>query len=271
MHVNNHTKYLLPLCMLAASTTSLAIDLSVAAELMYFDYEETEDGISLNHETGFIPGVSIAASRPYRSIEHSLEFSAYGGEVDHDGNTQQLQPHQTTTEQRIYRLLYKLSWSLQNTDADLYGKVYWQQWDRDIQPNNRVLGLFERYQWWSIEAGTEVPLMRKDRQDLLLGLGILTTLNGTIMIDLSDFGTGEPVLELGDGIGFFGELKYEIKQNNNSRFKFGLQLRTWEFGRSNTLIVPNGFALCGQPTCEIHEPESTTIQTTLSASYIHHF
>ena len=257
--------------MLAASANSHATDLSVAAGLMYFDYEETEDGISLNHETGFIPGISIAASHPYHSIDHSFEFSAFGGEVNYDGHTQNLQPHQTTTEQSIYRLQYRISWSLESTDADLYGKVYWQQWDRDIQPNNGVAGLFERYQWWSIEAGVEVPLMRKDRQNLLLELGILTTLNGTIMIDLSDAGYGEPVLDLGNGIGFSGELKYEIKQENNSGLEFGIQFRTWEFGRSNTLNISNGSALCGQEFCSIHEPDSKTIQTTLYASYIHHF
>ncbi len=103
--------------MLAASANSHATDLSVAAGLMYFDYEETEDGISLNHETGFIPGISITASHPYHSVDHSFEFSAFDGEVDYDGNTQNLQPHQTTTEQSIYRLLYRLSWSPESTDA----------------------------------------------------------------------------------------------------------------------------------------------------------
>lgn len=246
---------------------SHATDLRVAAELMYFDYEETDtSGNTLNKETGFIPGISIAASRPYRGVDHSLEFSAYGGEVDYDGQTQAGQPHQTTTEQSIYRLQYRLSWSLESTDADLYGKVYWQRWDRDIQPNNGVLGLFERYQWWSIEAGTEVPLMRKDKQDLLLGLGILTTLYGTIMIDLSDTGFGEPVLDLGNGIGFFGELKYAIKQTNNSSLKFGIQFRTWEFGRSNSETISDGSSFIS-----ITEPDSKTVQTTLFASYIHHF
>ena len=262
-----YTNCILPACLLTAYTDGHAVDLRAAAELMYFDYEETDiNGSTLNQETGFIPGISVAASRPYRSIVHSLEFSAYGGEVNYDGQTQAGQPHQTTTEQSIYRLQYRLSGSLENTDADLYGKVYWQQWDRDIQPNNGVLGLFERYRWWSIEAGVEVPLMRKDRQNLLLELGVLTTLNGTILVDLSDVGFGEPVLNLGHGIGFSGELRYEIRQGPDGKLHFGIRYRNWEFGRSNSETVSDGTSFL-----TITEPDSQTAQTILFASYSHRF
>lgn len=259
--------------LLSTAMSSHAVDLSAAAELMYFDYEETDiDGNTSNKETGYIPGVSIAASQLYGRINHNLEYSFYGGDVNYDGQLLVSGlPHDTTTEQRIHRLQYRFSGSLETTDADLYGKVYWQQWDRDIQPRNNVQGLFERYEWWSLEAGIEVPLMRKDRENLLLELGILTTFNGTIMVDLADAGIGQPVLDLGNGTGFSGELKYEIRQQKNSSLRFGLQFRTWEFGMSNTLVVSNGTALCGRPLCTIYEPDSKTMQTVLSASYIRHF
>ena len=244
-----------------------------AAELMYFNYEETDTaGNRLNKETGYIPGVSITASGRFRTASHSFEFSFYGGEVDYDGQTQSGAPHETRTEQTIYRLLYRASAPLETTDAELYGKVYWQQWDRDIQPNfndilnSNVSGLFERYEWWSIEGGVEVPLMRKDRQDLLLGLGVLTTLYGTITIDLDGLGFGEPVLDLGDGIGFFGELKYNIRQWRTGSLQLGVTYRTWEFGRSNSKTISNGTELI-----TVTEPESQTAQTTLFASYIHRF
>ena len=254
-------------CLAVLSAGVHALDTRAAAELMYFNYEETDvDGNRLNKETGYLPGISIAASQRFRTARHSFEFSAYGGEVDYDGQTQSGVPHETRTKQTIYRLLYRLSAPLETTDAELYGTVYWQQWDRDIQPNNNVLGLFERYEWWSIEGGVEVPLMRKDRQDLLLGLGVLTTLYGTISIDLRDLGFGEPELDLGDGIGFFGELKYDIRRWENSSLQFGVTFRTWEFSRSNSKTISNGSEFI-----TITEPDSTTAQTTLSASYIHRF
>ena len=239
----------------------------IAAELMHFDYEETDiSGNTLNQETGFIPGFTVAASQPYRSIRNTVEFSLYGGDVDYDGQTQAGQPHQTTTEETIYRLLYRLDWSPQDTDGAFYGKAYWQQWDRSIQPNNGVSGLFERYQWWTLEAGVQVPFIKDEKQDLLLELGMLTTFNGTIMVDLAAAGFGQPVLDLGNGFGVAGELKYVFKQSRNSSFQFGVQLKRWEFGRSNSKTISDG-----SNVFTITEPDSTTVQTTLSASYIHHF
>ena len=267
MPAHNYKNRALAACLLLTSANCDALNLGVAAELMYFDYEETDlDGSRLNTETGFIPGASIAASGLHRGIDHAVEFSLYGGDVNYDGQTQAGTPHQTTTEQTIYRLQYRFSGTLETTDADLYGKIYWQQWDRDIQPNAGVSGLFERYQWWSIEAGVEVPLMRKDRQDLLLELGVLATLNGTIMVDLSDAGFGQPELDLGSGIGFSGEIRYEAVQSNNSSLHFGISYRTWEFGRSNSAIVSDGVN-----TFIITEPDSQTAQTRLFARYVHRF
>jgi hypothetical protein len=252
---------------LAFPSNTPAVDLRIAVELMHFDYEETDlSGSTLNQETGFIPGITLAAIQPYFGIENSFEFSMYGGQVDYDGQTQDGQPHQTTTEQSIYRLLYKLSWSPLSTEAAFYGKTYWQQWDRDIQPNNGVGGLFERYRWWTVEAGAQLPFIRQDRQNLFWELGLLASLNGTIMIDLSDAGFGSPALDLGNSIGFASGLKYEFKRTSNSSLQFGVQFKTWGFGRSNSKTISDG-----NDTFTITEPDSTTIQTTLSASYIHHF
>lgn len=253
--------------LLGISMPGLATDLQFTVGLMQFDYEETDlVGNTLNQETGYIPGISIGASNPWRSTDHSIEFSLYGGGVDYDGQTQSGQPHQTTTEQTIYKFLYRLGWSPQDTDGGFYGEIYWQQWDRDIQPNNGVSGLFERYQWWSIEAGVEVPLMRKDRHDLLLELGVLATFNGTLLVDLSSAGYGEPLLDLGNGAGFAGEFRYAFNQSDSSSFHFGIAYKTWEFGRSNSVTVSNGIDLI-----TITEPDSRTAQATFFASYIHRF
>ena len=260
-------KHFVMTCLLALPLNTHATDIRLAAELMYFDYEETDvSGSSLNQETGFIPGLTVAASQPYRSIHNTVEFSLYGGDVDYDGETQAGQPHQTTTEETIYRLLYRLSWSPEDSEGAFYGKAYWQQWDRNIQPNDGVSGLFERYQWWTVEAGVQVSFIKDEKHSLLLELGMLTTLNGTIMVDLTNSGYGSPRLDLGNGVGFTGELKYAFMQAKNSSFQFGAQLKTWEFGRSNSKTISNGTS-----TITITEPDSTTLQTTLSASYIHHF
>ena len=264
MGLNTTKKHIVIVCLLVLPASTQATDLRLAAELMYFDYEETDVfGRSLNRETGFMPGFTVAASQPYRSIHNTAEFSLYGGDVDYDGETQAGQPHQTTTAETIYRLLYRLSWSPEDSEGAFYGKAYWQQWDRDIQPNDGVSGLFERYQWWTVEAGVQVPFIKDEKHRLLLELGMLTTFNGTIMVDLDAAGYGSPELDLGNGVGFSGELKYAFMQTKNSSFQLGVQLKTWEFGRSNSETLVDGRT--------IYEPDSSTMQTTLSASYIHHF
>ena len=263
MYINIITSRIFPVCIYALTTSAHAMDLRMAADLMYFDYEETDAfGNSLNQETGFMPGFTVAASQPSRSLHNTVEFSLYGGDVDYDGQTQAGQPHQTTTEETIYRLLYKLSWSPEDSEGAFYGKAYWQQWDRNILPNDGVSGLFERYQWWTVEAGAQVPFIKDEKHSLLFELGMLATFNGTIMVDLTNSGLGSPELDLGNGVGFSGELKYAFMQAKNSSFQLGVQLKTWEFGRSNTETLADGRT--------IYEPDSSTIQTTLSASYNHH-
>ncbi len=254
-------------CVLALPASGQAVDTRIAAEVMYFDYEETDiQGDTLNQETGFIPGLTLAVSSPYRRTFNTLEFSIYDGEVDYDGRTQSGLPHQTTTEQNILRVLYRLSWSPDNSEGALYGKVYWQQWDRDIQPNNNVLGLFERYRWWTLEAGVQVPFIKNERRNLLFELGALATTGGTILIDLASLGYGKPTLDLGDDYGFSAKLKYEVLHSSNSSFQFGLQVRRWAFGRSNSKTISDG-----TNHIIITEPDSTSMHTMLSAGYRYHF
>jgi hypothetical protein len=261
------SKPVFAVCLTVLSADTLALDMRIAAELMNFDYEETDtQGNILNQETGFIPGLTLAASHPYRSIYNTLEFSVYDGGVDYDGQTQTGQPHQTTTEQTIYRILYRLSWSPRDTKGAFYGKAYWQQWDRDIQPNDGVLGLFERYRWWTVEAGVHVPFIKDKNRNLLLELGVLATNNGTIKIDLTESGFGSPTLNLDNGYGFSAKLKYEMLYTGNSSFQFGVQFKRWEFGRSNSETISNG-----NTVIVITEPDSTTMQTTLSVGYRYHY
>ena len=253
--------------LLALPTTAGAVDMRIAAELMHFDYEETDLlGNVLNQETGYIPGLTLSASQRYRIIDNTVELSVYDGKVDYDGQTQAGQPHRTTTEQTIVRVLYRLGWSPQGTEGAFYGKAYWQQWDRDIQPNNGVLGLFERYQWWSLEAGVQIPFIKQQRRSLLLELGVLTTQSGTIMIDLTDAGFGNNTLELGDGYGFSGELKFTVMRSAHSSFHASANVRSWEFGRSNSKTISDG-----SNVITITEPDSSTRQTIFSIGYLRHF
>lgn len=246
---------------------SYAVEIGMSAELMYFNYEEFDtSGNSLNKENGLLPGLTLLASQAHQAINNTVEISIFDGEVDYDGQTQSGQPYRTNTDETIYRFLYKISWSPENNKGAFYAKTYWQQWDRNILPNNGVSGLFERYQWWSFEAGIQTLLYKNDRHDLLFELGVLKTTNGTIKIDLSNSGYGTPILDLGDDIGFNGALNYRINFGQNSNLQFGFRYTNWGFGRSNSRTLSNG-----SNTITIVEPESTSYQTTATVSYIYNF
>ena len=85
-------------------------------------------------------------------------------------------------------------------------------------------------------------------------------------IDLTEAGYGRHTLDLGDDFGFSGELNYRYRQARHSSLQLGLQVKTWDFGRSNSKTITNGSNISS-----ITEPDSTAVQTTFSASYIHHF
>ena len=249
------------------SFNAYAFETGVSADLMYFNYEEFDtSGATLNTETGFLPGFTLSASQPLKAINNTFEFSLYGGRVDYDGQTQSGLPHQTQTDETIYRLLYKLSWAPVNDQGELYAKAYWQQWDRSIQPNNGVSGLFEQYQWWSFEAGGQISVYARPRHKVFVDLGVLMTRNGTIMVDLGNAGYGEPVLDLGNGVGLNSAINYRMSYTANGAFQFGLRYTTWNFGRSNVKTISNG-----STTISIVEPDSTTQQLSATVGYIHKF
>ena len=122
----NHTKKLVLLCsLITLSSPGHAIDIQVSGELMHFDYEEIDpQGNSLNREKGWIPGLTFSGLQQYNSITNTLALSIFDGQVDYNGQTQAGQPHQTTTEETILKLMYRLGWSPASTQAAFYGSAY---------------------------------------------------------------------------------------------------------------------------------------------------
>ena len=252
---------------MVSRATAVPLTLTLGADLRYFDYEEFgASDQSLNHETGLIPGLRIAAGVPSFGIDHTLEFGVWGGEVEYDGRTQSGQPHHTVTDDVIYRLLYRFDWRPRDPKGSLYAKIYWQNWDRDIQPANSVSGLFERYQWWTFEAGLRAVPWQQQNRSLAFELGVLQTNHGVIMIDLSDQGFGTPTLNLADGLGATAAVEYAIELASHNQLHFYLSCTTWKFGRSNSKAVTNGTS-----TIIITEPDSVSNQITLSIGYVFGF
>lgn len=255
------------LCCALAHPLHAGTTIKASASLLDFNYEEfDQSGQSLNKETGIIPGLSITASKALAAFTNTISAKAYDGQVDYNGQTQSGVPHTTNTNETLYRLFYKLNWHPTDYGISIYGKVAWQQWNRDILPANNISGLFEQYQWWSYELGLAATLLESDSDKLILELGASRTSNGSIEIDLSPQGFGKPELKLSNGSGFSTALKYQHTLSNKNKISLSLQHQRWEFGRSNTKTVSDGFT-----TINITEPRSDSRHTILSISYIHYF
>lgn len=250
-------------------TTPLLAETAVNAsiKLLNFNYEEFDpSGASFNKETGNIPGFSIAASNKLDNFINTVSFEAYDGRVDYDGQTQSGAPHKTNTEETLNRLFYKLNWSPESNSSSVYGKIAWQQWDRNILPANNISGLFEQYQWWAFEIGLLATLFENNTNKWQFELGISKIDNGTIEIDLSKQGYGQPTLELGDGQGLAAALIYQHILTDNNKIGLSLQHQHWTFGRSNTQSISNG-----STTIDITEPRSVSRHSILSVNYSYYF
>ena len=245
------------------SVSADAADISAAAGLLYFDYQEFSlTGESLNHETGALPGISVAAREKMFGLDHSLAFTFWQGQVDYRGLTQAGAPHTTKTEQDIYIIDYRLDWRPKDTAGGLYGKLGWQNWDRNIQPANGVNGLFERYQWWSLEAGLHIDLYQAGNHKLFTEFGGLATTHGTIKIDLRNSGYGYPTLDLGDGTGIAVRAGWSSRLDDKSSLSILFDYTRWDFDRSDSETIP---ANTGSIT--ITEPESRSKRAGLSFIY----
>ena len=249
-------------------TTPLLADTAVSTsiKLLNFNYEEfDQSGASFNKETGVIPGLSLSLSETQENFTSLISIESYDGQVDYDGQTQSGAPHVTNTDETLHRLFYKLNWSAEN-NISIYGKIAWQQWNRNILPANNISGLFEQYQWWVFELGFLATLFEKNSDKWLFEFGASTINHGTIKIDFRPFGFGQPELDLGDSHGLSTALIYQHKLTDRNKIGLSLHYQRWTFGRSNTKTISNGF-----DSHDIVEPRSVSRHSTVSLNYEHYF
>jgi len=237
--------------------------IGISLNLVHFDYEEFSDSnSSLNTENGFIPGINFSASTETSLVKHKIDTGFYSGEIPYEGQTQSGKSHSTNTEEDFFRVSYKAMWSPRNLQMAFYGQISWQNWDRNITPNNNVLGLFERYRWWEYEVGLSAPLLETNTSKWLWRIGISRTDNASIMINLAPNGFGKPKLDLGSKFGFSGAIEYSYQLSEQNGINIKLQHHYWEFGKSNSKMISSHTS-----TISIHEPRSISKHTEISLSY----
>lgn len=212
-------------------------ELSISPYLFNFNYAEFDtQGVNLNSENGELIGLAIN----YQNLYKNYQFDLYGryaqGNVDYDGQTQIGVPHQTTTKAKLSNAGIKYTYD----DNYFFGISNWF-WVRDIQPRLAVDGLYEEYNWWEFELGKRIHFSSETKIDLSL----LNTFAGEIYIDLSDYGFGEPVLDLGEAWGWRFAINHPYQLSKEQKLLFKLAFENWGFERSNTEFVSNGSNIIG--------------------------
>lgn len=156
--------------------------MSVEFQQHYVYFQEfSTQGRVLDTESGWINGSGIRYQVSHNNQHHfSLSILQSNGTLDYDGHTQGGTPHNTQTKESYTALIgdYFSTLSLWS-NYQLGLSLAEENWDRKIQPNNGVLGLFEYYQWHSIGI-----LQNYQYRDFKISLKLSKLFNATMDVDL---------------------------------------------------------------------------------------
>jgi len=247
------------------SSPVYAAKVSISPTAYYFNYEEfSTTGISLDKETGFVPGIKLVLDYQIQSLLISPYISVYDGKVTYSGSTQSGQPHKTQTLQNI--LYYGINMSLpyeRNNQYKITLGIRNAYWDRDILTRNNIRGLHELYSWFEASAGLSFNSKIIDNSQYTAGVSILYILQPEMKIYLEN---STETLKLGVSPG----LRFSVgKTWKQSGYKLGINLFSeyWQFGRSNTIFTNDFFG----SSVFITEPESNSFHTGIELIYSSRF
>ena len=247
--------------LLSVSTGTSALDLSANTFVKYFDYQEFDlDGSSLNHETGFIPGLGLSLDHN----NHRLWTSYAHGDVNYDGQLQSGTAHVTDTRQILFSNGYEYRFYANDEHAvELVAGFSVHRWQRHILPSNGIQGVNADYRWQQLHAGLRYKPDLLFSLPLEFNLNIFKTRKSSVDINLESIGFGSPELALGDKLGFEATLKYHKAISDRLTINFLIESTRREFGRSNSTSMSNGIN-----TITIAEPESVSWQTNIGISLV---
>jgi len=248
--------------MLAASSVTSALDLGVNTFIKYFDYQEFDlDGSSLNHETGFVPGLGLSLVH----TNHRFWTSYAHGDVNYDGQLQSGTPHTTDTRQILFSNGYEYSFYANEINAiSLLAGFSIHRWQRHILPSNGIQGVNADYQWQQLYVGLSYKPDAVFDLPLEFDLNIFGTRNSSVDINLENIGFGSPRLEMGNKPGFQATLNYYKVVSNQLTVNLLIETTRREFGRSGNTSISNGIS-----TLTIAEPESVAWNTSFGISLVY--
>jgi hypothetical protein len=248
---------------LHAQEPPLRWEAQVKMALMYFRYEEFEDGRVLDREIGYLPGVSAGFGRVSGPWGAFGELAVNVGTADYTGETTGAHPGipvTTKTSERIFNAHARLErWSSRDAQwrAAGYAGLGYRGWNRDVSGtrigNIFAMGVAEYYEtaYWMIGAKAASG---PEASQWTLDLRLQRTLRPQIRIE-STPSSDALTLRLGERTTPAASLGWQSRNESGSVLTLELFFEQWEFGRSPPALetlsgVPTGFV--------VHEPESRT-------------
>lgn len=241
------------LCLFAIPGLAVSSDeqntnrLWLGQSLLGFQYKEySGQNELLDREDGLMPGLRIGGDFQRRSLLLSIDFTYHAGTVNYDGQTQTGAPHKTLTRETISEITASIGKRFGERGLLYLGGGY-RQWDRDIQPNGKVFGLFERYTWPYAMLGGELRIWHTNRHRIGLNGRVTYPLNPEMTLRLN--GYGDIHLRLGMHPGFRLTAPWLIQLPSRHQLQIAPYYEYWQMGRSPGVIVGKYI---------FHEPRSET-------------
>ncbi len=174
--------------------TSILSSLSHSNELtflfgkQFFKYQEySKSGMLLDTEEGWLDHLALQFDTQLYS-DHLIHAAASfaSATIPYEGYTQSGQTHSTETQETLTTLNLEYYYAPFINSSNLLGiGLHQAEWLREIQPNNGVLGLNEKYTWNAVSLNY---LFRYQSWQLKSSLSHLYS--GNINVDLTEVGKG---------------------------------------------------------------------------------
>jgi hypothetical protein len=201
----------------------LKFQTEVGISVERFGYEEFSDsGRLLDREEGYLPGVSGSITALKGAWEFSLVGRFHAGTVDYDGQTNAGAPLKTETDQRVWDLGFtagrRFNAPVIESLLPYLGVGYWR-WQRDINPTAVTSGLSETYSWPYAAVGARAMLLRRERFEWQLDIGVVRPISPEVKVDFS---------------GVFDSAR--LKLGSRTGYRAAMPLG-WKFGRAKQITL----------------------------------
>ncbi len=266
--------------LMAAPAVHADMFFEATATAIGFDYMEfDQNGVFLDKENGVIIGRSVSIGYIDKLVSHIIKHTRYDGAVDYIGKTVGVspQPLNTQTQAILSHTSYRQIWkNLQHYHGvTVYLDLSHSSWSRNILPTATPVassGLKESYDWFSVEVGIFLDIIRTAKHAVEVGYGKFKNLDSTISVLLKGnaaLGTNDDITTfgIGDQSGNRYTIAYRYKINHDYIVSVIYDKIDTGFGANDTIVSrpPTGL------NTTVVEPASNARHATVNVSLAVYF